>query len=169
MHIILGIDGTLADDSARKRLLSTGPVLGVPNWDAFFNATEVLKDAPVAAAKPVIRRWQDLRYHLAFITTRPEALRDVTMRWLLEHFGIEADDANLLMRPPSGMLSAREFKAQQMQTLLAEYKAAGANDFVFVDADDDTFETFAAEGLVLRAPSCWAALTLPTPTTEDRP
>ena len=154
MHVILDIDGTLSDASHRAHHLNSNP----KNWEAFLAPDTVSKDIPIPGAVEAVRKMVALNYHLTFLTGRNESLRDVTSTWLLNHFDFATNDFNLLMRPVSNMLKAAEYKAQQMQVLLAEFKAGGANDFVFIDDDPQVFDVYAAEGLILKAPDCWKIL-----------
>lgn len=162
MHVILDIDGTVADAAHRIHFVKQQP----KDWDSFLAPDRVLKDTPIAEAQRVVKRMVELRYHIVFLTGRNESLRDVTSRWLLEHFEFDSNDFNLLMRPVSNMLSASEYKAQAMQQLLAEYKATGANDFIFIEDTESIFEVFGAEGLVLKAPACWS-LMFPAETKKE--
>lgn len=163
MHVILDIDGTLADATHRAHFLKEK----IPNWDAFFDPQNVFKDPPIDKAKAAVTHLQEQKYGITVITGRVEALRDTTTRWLLEHFGLAVDDDSLLMRPMSNMLSAREYKAQQMQQILAGLKAVGERSFLFIDDDERALQIYSVEGIALRAPQCWDHLfTASTALTE---
>jgi len=152
MHVILDIDGTLGTADHRIHHLNKP---GGADWENFLAPELVKLDLPIPAAQRVVRKMQELRYNLVFITGRNEALREVTSTWLFQHFNVVTDDYNLLMRPLSNMLRASEYKAQQMQNVLADYKSRGDASFLFIDDDPFVFPVYGAEGIVLKAPGCW--------------
>lgn len=154
MLVVLDIDGTLSNNEHREHHRKKSP----PDFETYFRPDLVFKDSPIPEAQRVVAKMQDLRFELVCLTGRNETLRDVTGRWLLEHFNIDAGDNNLIMRPLGNMRPHQEYKAEAMQNLLAEYKSRGERSFIFVDNDSRVFDIYGAEGLVLHAPHCWATM-----------
>lgn len=89
---IVDIDGTVADASHRIHLIQNKP----KNWPAFFDAAK--DDAPILHMRPIVQSlW--FHGHVAYMSGRPERIRDVTQDWLKKHkFNISLNPATLYMR-----------------------------------------------------------------------
>jgi hypothetical protein len=153
MFVVLDLDGTLADVSHRAHHVEKDP----KDWDAFFRPDLVIKDTVVKDAARVLSKLLELRVDLVVLTGRNEDLRDTTMRWLFEALNISLPESHLLMRPNGNMLTAAEYKKEQ----LLNFKQGLENrDAAFIIIDDDVSAGTALSefGIVLKAPECWNIL-----------
>jgi hypothetical protein len=153
MHIIIDIDGTIANNRHRAHWVE-GPA---KNWDEFFSVNLVMKDTLIPGVQRILEQLQELKYELIFVTGRHEPLRDATGRWLHEQLGFDATDENLIMRPQGNMLTAVDFKREQVLKIKRD-RALHGRGFVFIDDDPSTLPMYAEHGLALKAPDCWAIL-----------
>lgn len=158
MHVIIDLDGTVADNNHRRHYVTNGQ----RDWDNFERVDLVLKDTVIPGVPRVLEKFQSLKYELIFLTGRRENLRDVTMRWLYEKLGINANDDNLLMRPPGNMLKAAEYKREQIMAVKRE-RAIHGRGFLILDDDPRVHEMYGEHGLTLKAPECWAVMFPETP------
>ena len=108
--VIFDLDGCISDDRRRRHLLPDNyAARAIPltpaDWEPYheglkfdqaINATLVLE----AMAK---------RYHIAFITARPEAYQGETLSWLEDKFG-EIENFTLLMRPLGNDMASPDLK-----------------------------------------------------------
>lgn len=164
MYIVLDLDQTIADNSHRAHLVEKAP----KNWDAFFEPSLVFKDKVVAGAERVLTLLQELKYTFVILTGRNEDLRDTTMRWLHENLNIEVRDDFLLMRPNGNMLSAAEFKREQLLTFKQSLENKNV-PFLIIDDDESVNEALRDLGVVLKAPECWQILfPVPQPPPEEK-
>lgn len=150
MHVVIDIDGTVANNRHRAHYVENGQ----RDWDSFLRPDLVLKDTLIPGAKKVIEKFIELKYEVIFVTGRHEPLRDATMRWLQEKLGFDANDNNLLMRPAGNMMNAATYKREQVIALKRERYIHGRG-FIFIDDDVKTLPMFAEHGLALQAPQCW--------------
>ena len=154
MFIVLDVDGTLADNTHRRHLLLGKQAI---DWERFFAPDLVMKDTAVPGAVSGVARLQELKHDILIITARHEALRDTTMRWLLENFELDLPDSHLLMRPQGNMLKAAEYKREQ----LINFKQGLENrdtGFIVIDDDKEVSATMRTLAIVLKAPECWDIL-----------
>ena len=150
MVVVLDIDGTLANNDHRSHHVDCDN----PNWDAFLAPDLVGKDIPFSGAIRAIKHFQALKYKLIFLTGRNEALRDTTMRWLLEHFELDVQESELYMRPLGNMLKPSEYKREQVLAIKQDY----GSDLVFIDDDKYLHAVYAEFGIALHAPECWVTM-----------
>lgn len=83
-HIIVDLDGTLADNSHRQYLIESG---GKKNWRAFFDACD--KDTPVSALiKLLVTLYTPnaSRLSIHILSGRSETVRQKTIDWLAANF-----------------------------------------------------------------------------------
>lgn len=117
---VFDVDGVLADVGHRLRHLE-GPR---KDWGAFFAAAHL--DPPLHTGLELARELAG-DYALAYLTGRPEGLRQVTQRWLHQH---ALPPGPLWMRPPRDYRPARVMKLDALARL-------GARHTVEVVVDDD--------------------------------
>jgi regulator of replication initiation timing len=153
MFIVLDVDGTLADNTHRQHFLKEE----LKNWDSFFAPDAVMRDTVVKGANRAVDQLRTLKHDLLVITGRHEALRDTTMRWLLENFDLSLPDTHLMMRANGNMLNASEYKREQLINFKAslENKDAG---FIFIDDDAQICNTLQPLAITMKAPECWSVL-----------
>lgn len=77
---ICDIDGTIANCEHRKKYLPSGKM----DWQHFLNPTLVALDAPIPHMKNILNTLSG-RYGIIYVSGRPEALRDATLEWLMNH------------------------------------------------------------------------------------
>lgn len=150
MVIVLDIDGTLANNDHRAHYVDGD----VKDWENFLRPDLVIKDTPIARTKDALKKAQDLGYTIVFLTGRNESLRDTTMRWLFDHYGVDANDETLYMRPIGNLLKPTEYKHQQLTSIRRDF----GNSLLFVDDDKYMHKVYAEFGLSLKAPECWDVL-----------
>lgn len=164
MFVVLDLDQTLADVTHRVHHVEKDP----KDWDAFFDPALVIKDKVVAGAERVLTHFEELKYDFVILTGRNEDLRDTTMRWVQENLNIKVPDTHLLMRPNGNMLSAAEYKREQLLSFKQGLENKD-NHFLIIDDDTDMGDALKDLGIVLKAPECWALLfPLPEPVPEER-
>jgi hypothetical protein len=162
MFVVLDLDQTLADVSHRAHHVEKSP----KDWDAFFDPALVIKDKVIEGAERVLTHFEELKYQFVILTGRNEDLRDTTMRWIQENLNIKVPDEYLLMRPNGNMLSAGEFKREQLLSFKQGLENKDAN-FLIIDDDEAMGEALRDLGIVLKAPDCWKLLfPLATPDAE---
>lgn len=111
---VLDIDGVLADVRHRLHHLERRP----RDWDAFFAAAA--HDELLAEGAALAHRLAP-RHEVLYLTGRPERIRGVTGRWLVQH---RLPRGRLLMRPDRDRRPARSFKSEQVAAL-AQRRAVG--------------------------------------------
>jgi len=119
---VFDVDGVVADVRHRLHHIARSP----KNWPAFFAAAA--KDPPLATGVELARQWA-AEHDLVWLTGRPETLRRVTERWLLDQ---DLPVPELVMRPARDRRPARLFKAEQLARLGRDTEIA-----VVVDDDPD--------------------------------
>lgn len=150
MVIVLDIDGTIANNDHRAHHVDKE----APDWDTFLTPDLVGKDTPIAGARRAVKHFQLLKYKMLFLTGRNEALRDTTMRWLLEHYELDVREEDLMMRPLGNMLKPTEFKREQVSAIRQEY----GENLIFFDDDLYMHAVYAEYGIAMHAPECWKTM-----------
>lgn len=119
--LVTDIDGVLADVTHRQHFLE-----GRRDWASFFAAAEDDPPIPagITAAQSVLASGQ----RLAFLTGRPERLREATVNWL-QTVGLDVDPALVFCRPDHDRRPAALFKTGVLQRL--------ARSHVIVDLWED--------------------------------
>ena len=92
---IFDLDGCVSDDRHRRHLLPVSDVAVQPMYDEYHAAC--YDDHVVADGLAAIRAAERRNWVVVFVTARPEALREITTRWIVERLGIERP--TILMRP----------------------------------------------------------------------
>jgi predicted secreted acid phosphatase len=163
--VIIDIDGTLADNDHRAHHVEREEGDKRPkDWDAFRDASLVIKDKPIEHTRHCIEQMLRLNYHVMFVTGRDEAMRDVTARWLKDQYDLDVNDDTLHMRGSGNMLSPAAYKRDTVQAIKSNYPR---DSFILIDDDRWIWPVYAEFGLALRAPECWATM-FPV-TTEVEP
>jgi hypothetical protein len=129
--IIFDIDGTVADCRHRHKHLERP----VPDWEAFFAASEF--DAPLPLGVALAFEYA-AEGQLLWLTGRPERYRGITVHWLRDQ-GLPVTP--LHMRPNDDMRPAALFKAERIEQLAAERPV-----LLVVDDDDLVVSTLRAAG-----------------------
>lgn len=163
MHIVIDIDGTVADNKHRAHYLMKG---NPKDWDSFLKPDLVLKDTPFPGVREALERFQELKYEIIFVTGRDEKLRDTTMRWLYEHMGFDANENNLYMRTVGNMMNAAAYKREQIMAIKRDRHIQGRG-FLFIDDDPSALEMYAEHGVTLYAPFCWDTMFVVKKDMED--
>jgi hypothetical protein len=153
MFVVLDVDGTIADNTHRAHHVEKEP----KNWEAFSAPGTVIKDTLIPGVARVVTKFQEMKCDIVILTGRTEDLRDTTMRWLLENLNLAIPDTSLLMRPNGNMLSAAEYKRDQ---ILSFKQGLDNRDgaFLFIEDDAETCVGLEPFGTVLKAPECWGVL-----------
>lgn len=136
---VFDIDGVVADVRHRVHLVERRP----RDWSGFFAAADA--DLPSDTGIGWALRAAE-QHELAWLTGRPEWLREVTAGWLGRH-GLPV--RQLIMRSNRDYRPAREYKVEQLRRLAAEDEIA-----VFVD-DDPQVVTAAAEAGFTASLATW--------------
>ncbi|MCW2538595.1 MAG: nucleotidase [Frankiales bacterium] len=131
---VFDIDGVVADVRHRLHYLRRRPKA----WTAFLAAAD--QDPPLADGIALVNKMR-ADYEIAWLTGRPEWLRDITSTWLAQH-GLPT--ANLVMRGDYDYRPAREMKLQAMRTL----PLTGV--VLFVDDDPEVIDAVSADGYPAR-------------------
>lgn len=158
MIFVLDIDETLADNRHRAHYVEKTP----KDWEGFLDPARVLQDKPLPAAQRVVAALKERGVGFVFLTGRNETLRDVTSRWLLEHFDVVADDTNLYMRPEGNLLKPTEYKGQQLSDIARNF----GRELIFVDDDPYMLPLYQQFGVAMQAPACWDVLMPRNPPAE---
>jgi hypothetical protein len=154
MIFISDIDGTVADNRHRNWIID-GPN---PDWPHYISPDQLIKDSPFPAAQHVIARIGAVTEGMFFLTARNDTLRDVTSRWLGEHYWCPDHwlGEHLIMKPVGNDETATQYKHRALKNLKAFYPGR-----YFVAADDDPYmwPVYYSLGILpLRAPDCWGSM-----------
>lgn len=88
MDFIFDIDGTLANAEHRLHLIQqTSSWKGSPlkpDWDTFLSDEMIAKDVPIEPMFCVLDGLIRAKHEVIFITGRPEAQRQTTIKWILD-------------------------------------------------------------------------------------
>ncbi len=129
--VVFDIDGVLADVSHRLHHVRERP----KDWHAFFAAAG---DDPLLEAGCERARRAAAEHALAYLSGRPERLREVTEDWLARH---ELPPGLLLLRPDRDRRPARLLKLQLLRRL-----SRGADVVLVVDDDPEVCAALRASG-----------------------
>ena len=138
------------------------------SWDAFLNPEAMVNDRPEPRAQKVIRKAQKLGIEVHYITGRSGApdgdgpppkggdAREVTTKWLEDHFDFDPKKNSLLMRGQAG--PASPYKEKQLKKLM-EMKGYTKNDLLcFFEDDKHVIPMYSQYGIAFEAPSCWESM-----------
>lgn len=157
--IILDIDGTLANFEHRLHFITGGN----SDWKSFISPEQVALDKPFPEAQRALKEMQipqNIGGTAVLLTGRNEALREVTTKWLLEHYGIDVSkylNKYLIMRKDGDDSLPTVYKAQAIQHIykqFIDYYDAGP----YLAFDDDKFmmRVYKEFSIVpFLAPDCW--------------
>ncbi len=151
---IIDIDGVVADATTRfakaeevkqRYIEELQQELGVTDergatdtyWQTVFSPEHVPLDTLIDGAIEALDTLQFTHgYHILFLTSRPEAMRDATAEWLYYHKAnfyrkVLSDERRLIMKAPAFQyVKTVVWKAGMVQTLAALY---GASDVLIVE------------------------------------
>ena len=107
-HVIVDLDGTMCDNTERSKDLDE---TSRDSWDRFFSRAN--EDRPI---EPIISWIKEIgnHYSIDIITSRPETIRDITVKWLKE-YDVEFD--TLWMRDLTDLRYSAEYKHAKLQAL----------------------------------------------------
>lgn len=132
---IIDLDGTIADDRARK--IAAGPEpsrddkLAYLHWlHDIQNEQTLAADAPIDGMATLLRGLAREQAIIVYLTAREEKYRDVTKQWLRKHNFPTAHV--LLMRPNGSWASSRDLKAGCINEIKLTYP-----NFPMIAIDDD--------------------------------
>ena len=121
--VVVDIDGVLADVRHRQHHLA-GPR---KNWSAYFAGAA--DDPPIDAGVQAVLQAVDDGLDIAYLTGRPEHLREVTSSWLAQHglpvasgLSSSTDTGVLYMRPHRDYRPAAVFKVEVLRTLSGQHE-----------------------------------------------
>lgn len=180
MIFVIDIDTTIADNAHRVGLLektckiclgrvppqhraacpncgNTSARITQESWDKFLMPELLLADTPVPEAQRVISGFKKFGIQHHYLTGRSENLRDVTEKWLVDHFGFDGNTQKLEMRQPAwDNIRASDYKEARFLELRQQL---GENErYVFCEDDKHVFTMYSQYGLVLQCPEAWASL-----------
>jgi hypothetical protein len=157
--IFIDIDGTISDASERQKFLTTPGKK--KDWASFHRPDLVAADPPINEARAALAAILDNRsiYEPILLTGRPDALRQVTEIWLLNHFNIKTTEelrsdtaVPLLMRPEGDYSSSKLYKMEQISDVVDFYPT---DSMMFIDDDLRNKDMYLEFGTFLHAPECW--------------
>lgn len=133
--ILFDLDGTLADNSHRQRLLSGKK----KDWDAFFDAQDDdLPNSPIVTL--YIALIEAERFDVIVVTARPERYRKRTEGWFAKH-GIPLK--RMLMRADGDRRKDEIIKKE----MLAQLEQEGSQPLFVVDDRAGVVEMWRGEGI----------------------
>lgn len=130
--VIVDIDGTISKVGDRVKYLQQEP----KDWDSFYSAC--FEDEPIREIIDLVRKleevdndsgWAD--YDVRFCTGRRECVRDITEKWIKQHFGYHSIFENtLLMRKDGDLRHDTEVKPELLREAGIDF-----NEIAFVIED----------------------------------
>lgn len=108
---VFDIDGTLANAEHRLHLIKRE----TPDWESFFSAEQVSKDAPVWPIIKICNALYNLKEHIVLLTGRNEVARKGTLQWLNKYF-VQFD--TLIMRPEHDYRPDHVIKPEMLRAYL---------------------------------------------------
>ena len=124
---VFDIDGTLANINHRKHHL-TGKN-GRKNWEPFFRDQHL--DAPYWPVFDVMKALSMTGHKCIIITGRMEQHRDVSLKWVQDHYDGDFHNEDLFMRQDNDHTDDDELKWNMVQDILEanpEYELAALFD-----------------------------------------
>jgi hypothetical protein len=113
-YLFIDVDGTVAD--SYRRFLYAGPepsrddkALYLEWLSKVQDRESLMMDEPVPMVIAMVEDLVSCGWEPVFLTSREESWRDVTERWLEEHFNPNVP-INLIMRPVGDWRTSGEFK-----------------------------------------------------------
>lgn len=94
MIVLCDIDGTLANCDHRRKLLPNGKM----DWAHFLHPSLVAKDTPIVPILNLVHALQEADHYVIFVTGRHSTLRGVTRKWLCDHYVMDEDDPEDILR-----------------------------------------------------------------------
>ena len=182
---ILDVDGTVADCTARARLLEyecmqcLGMLSGIESsrdfecphcrcmdshmtdesWQMFIAEHLVIQDGLIRGSKKGVKALEALGHPVHYLTARPLESYEVTMQWLKQN--LDFDDAihTLQTRDEGDRTSSHVFKeAAFLKIKFTMDEQYNAPDYAFVDDNHQNLKMFARHGLAFDAPHFWDAM-----------
>lgn len=133
---IIDIDGTIADESLRRRRATDRD--GDMNWRKYFRADLVSEDIPIKKAREVLRWIKEQGCHIIYLSSREDKLINATKDWLLKHSFPGGD-----LRHRKKFQKTDRFKVETIQALQRKYEII----FGIGDRDGD-IEAYRACGII---------------------
>ena len=150
---IVDMDGTVADNTHRQHLV-TGPKA---DWRAFLAPALVALDAPIPLVKEALENFHDAGWRVIFLTGRNENLRETSSEWLFRHYGFDANQRTLFMRPNGESSKATDYKGRMLHHLKKEFGPHPT--LIYIDDNEHMMPVALEHGAItLYAPGCWKAL-----------
>lgn len=103
--VLVDIDGTISKVGDRLKYLQQKP----KDWDSFYNAC--FEDEPIQEIVDLVKSLSR-NYSIVFCTGRREQVREKTIDWLFEHYGLPV---NLLMRKDGDKRHDTEAKPELLE------------------------------------------------------
>ena len=115
--IVFDIDGTLADCKHRLHYISRKlhPTSKTKDYPAFYAAS--IDDTPIEVMCDIAAACIEEYLPIAFVTGRPNSIREITNNWLVEHIAYEAGKRPLLMRMDNDYRPDTVVKVELIQQL----------------------------------------------------
>ncbi|MBI2566346.1 MAG: hypothetical protein HYV63_04860, partial [Candidatus Schekmanbacteria bacterium] len=135
VYAVIDIDGTVADETARR--LAATDEQGKMDWDAYFRAADVDRDPPIPDAATVLSSVHAAGVAIAYVSSRPESLRETTAAWLDRY---QFPTGDLILR--GKYQRTHEFKSAALQRLAQ----SGTIAFAAGDREQD-LEVYRAAGV----------------------
>ncbi|OGH60434.1 MAG: hypothetical protein A3G34_10370 [Candidatus Lindowbacteria bacterium RIFCSPLOWO2_12_FULL_62_27] len=146
--LICNIDGTIADNAHRRRLLADGTF----DWDYFLRPDLISQDRVFPYAREVLTRLT-VRHPMILLSGREERFRSISRAWLAEQ-GLPAP-TKLYLRPDGDRRTSTEFKTEILSRIIEHAHEAVS----FVDDNAEMESICARFGIqILRAPQIWEEL-----------
>jgi predicted kinase len=141
--VICDIDGTVANLNHRLHHITNGK----KDWDAFF--VTMNEDLPIQPVIDLLGAIDLDSYGLVMCSGRPEAYRNVTTKWLVDH-GLDFFDA-LYMRPDGDHRADTVVKLD----LLRAMREDGFDPFIVIDDRPSVVRMWRDQGLVCLQAADW--------------
>lgn len=99
-------------------------------WCTVFTPELVSLDRPIDDVNGLLLDLENAGYQLLYLTSRPEAMREATLRWLVAFTVFDSNDKLIMKAPAFQYVKTVVWKAGMIQTLQEMY---GATDVLIVD------------------------------------
>lgn len=130
---IVDLDGVVANRDAR---FAKATINGKVNWDVAFDPALVELDTLIDGCSTSIESLEWDGYTVIFLTSRPEPMRDATVKWLQKHELLSEGHGRILeLKPLSKQFTkTKVWKAEKVLELAREHEAT---EVLFIDDEPD--------------------------------
>jgi hypothetical protein len=111
---IVGLDGVVADSTDRFERAKVGTRI---DWSVASNPELVVLDGLIGGSDVAIHRMEEKGYTVYFLTSRPEAMREATERWLASY---ALHGYKLIMKPKRAQFTKTAIWKAETVKLIAE-------------------------------------------------